>query len=108
MLVSLRPPHTKPSPPTGQVLIAAFLDWLRDAPENIVADMKLLHQQREDAASLLERGDALRSELNQEIATLNARDELLRGRESALERREKTVADAEQRLRATIAALRSA
>jgi hypothetical protein len=70
--------------------------------------MKLLHQQREDAASLLERGDALRSELNQEIATLNARDELLRGRESALERREKTVADAEQRLRATIAALRSA
>jgi hypothetical protein len=85
------------------MLIKTLLDWLETVPTAIVEDMKLLHQQREEAAEMLASADALRSELNQQIATANARDELLNGREAALTRRE---ADLEKR-EAALAKLRA-
>jgi hypothetical protein len=91
MLIQMRPPRAAPPPPTGQVLIAALLTWLDNAPAGIIEDMKRLHDEREEAAELLSRADALRSELNQQIVAANARDELLSGRESALQKREAAV-----------------
>lgn len=98
MLVQLRPPRAKPSPPTGQALIQVFLDWLRDAPENIVADMRRLHDEREAAAELLASADKVRADLNAEIARLNSRQALLDGRESSLQKREAAVAATEAKL----------
>ena len=74
------------------------MTWLSDIPESVINDMRLLQAQREDAAELLSRADALRSELNREISAANAREELLNGRESALRKREAAIAEAEARL----------
>jgi hypothetical protein len=95
---SMRPPRAKPSPPTGQVLIAALLEWLESAPENIVADMRRLHDEREAAAELLASADKVRADLNAQIAKLNSREALVAGRESALQRREASVAEREAAL----------
>jgi hypothetical protein len=103
MLVSLRPPHAKPSPPTAQVLIQTLLDWLRDAPEWLIADMKAHDTRVKEAADLLANADSVRSELNSEISKLNARQTLLDGRESSLQKREVAVGKRE----AVIAVLRA-
>jgi hypothetical protein len=95
MIVQLRHPR----PPSPQYdLQSAIVRWLADLPANVVADMKLLHDEREAAAELLASADKIRADLNAEIATLNSRQALLDGRESALARREASVAEREDAL----------
>jgi hypothetical protein len=100
MIVQLRHPR----PPSPQYdLQSAIVRWLADLPANVIDDMKLLHAEREASADLLSRADALRSELNEQIAKANAHEALLDGRESSLQRREAAVAGRE----AVIAVLRA-
>ena len=102
MIVPLRP--LRP-PQQSHDILSAIVTWLDDVPAAVIADMKLLKQQREEANDLLSRADVIRGELNQEISAANAREELLNGRESALRKREAALDEAENKLRALIRSL---
>jgi hypothetical protein len=110
MLIKFTPPRSKAS--DNAELFARIFAEVQSWPAQVIDDMRNLVARTDEATDLLARADALRSELNEAISKLNAREVILDSRESALqrretavERRESALTEAEQQLRSAIHAL---